>query len=318
MKVLSIKEALEKGLLRESAEGLIISDINNTIKLEDEEKLQELQKNISTPSIIVSDDEKNILCATISKEAEDFNFGYKEKRKYTFPRVYTSDNSPVLVGGISFSGRYPDRTKVIQDNENIDINDYALHIKSAQGGLDEKAIVNKKTNLIEEVQKLEEPILLKFKDNTLEVNGGNIKLEENEEIIENLQIINRESFLDFEYYIELADGRKSDLTYGYIAKPSLNTFCLDVIEKIDKLKIIGSIEPEKIECGEYNGNIESEETYYEYNPKEIEVIKNKDKELEYLIKQDSELDKKINEAENILEQYKSNDKNTGESTKEDR
>ena len=33
MKVLSIKEALEKGLLRESAEGLIISDINNTINI---------------------------------------------------------------------------------------------------------------------------------------------------------------------------------------------------------------------------------------------------------------------------------------------
>lgn len=316
MKVLSINEALEKGLLRKSAEGLIISDINNTINLEDEEKLQELQKSISTPSIIVSDDEKNILCTTISKEAEDFNLGYKEKRKYTFPRVYTSDNSPVLVGGISFSGRYPDRTKAIQDNENIDINDYSLHIKSAKGGLDQKAKVNKDTNLVEEVKKLEEPISLSFKDNTLEVNGGKIKLEENDDFIESLPIINRESFLDFEYYIELADGRKSDFTYGYIAKPSLNTFCLDVIEKINKLKIIGNIEPEKIECGEYNGNIESVENYYEFNPKEIEIIKNEDKELEDLIKQDSELDKKIDEAEKILEQYKSNDKNTGESTKE--
>ena len=318
MKVLTIKEALEKKLLRESAEGLIISDINNTINLEDEEKLQELQKNISTPSIIVSDDEKNILCATISKEAKDFNLEYKEKRKYTFPRVYTSDNLPVLVGGISYSGRYPDYTKVIQDNENVDINEYSLHIKSAQGGLEEKAIVNKNTNLIEEVQKLEEPILLKFEDNTLEVHGGNVKLEENEEFIESLPIIDREAFLDFQYYIELPDGRKSELTYGYIAKPSLDTFCMDVIKKIDKLKIIGDINPEKIECGEYNGFEKSTDNYYISDPKEIEILSSKDKKLEMLMNQDMELDKQIEEAEEMLKESRLEDKNIEESVREDK
>lgn len=318
MKVLSIKEALEKRLLKESAEGLIISDINNTINLEDKEKVQELQKNINTPSIIVSDDEKNILCTTISKEAKDFNLEYKEKRKYTIPKVYTSDNSPVLVGGISYSGRYPDYIKVVQDNENVDINDYSLHIKSAQGGLEEKARVNKDTDLVEEVQKLEEPILLKFGDNTLEVQGGNVKLEENEEFIESLPIINREAFLDFQYYIELPDGRKSDLTYGYIAKPSLDTFCKDVIKKIDKLKIVGDIDPEEIECGEYNGSVKSTDNYYVSAPKEIEIINNKDKELEMLMSQDMELDKQIEKAEEILKENRLKDKNIEQLDREDK
>lgn len=318
MKVLTIKEALEKRLLRESSEGLIISDINNIINLEDVEKLEELKKYISTPSVIVSDDEKNILCVTISKEAKDFNLEYKEKRKYVFPRVYTSDNSPILVGGVSYSGRYPDYTKVIQDNENADIDEYLLHIKSAQGGLEEKAKVSKSTNLVEEVQKLEEPILLEFKDNTLEVQAENIKLEENEEFIENLPIINRESFLDFKYYIELPDGRKSELTYGYIIKPSLDTFCKDVIKKIDKLRIIGNINPEKIECGEYNGFAKTTDNYYRSNPKEIEILSSKDKKIEILMNQDTELDKQIEEAEKKLKESQLKNRGIEKSVREEK
>lgn len=311
MKILSVNEALERGLLRKTTQGLAIDDIRNIIE---SEVGKELLKNISAPSIIVSDDEKRVLSTTITKEVKDFNYGYMEKRKFTCPRVYTSDNLPVLVGGISYSGQYPSYTTIVQDNENIDINDYKLHIKSAKGSMNDKARVNKETNEVEEVQKLEEPILLSFQNNILEVIGNNVELEENDKTHEVLPIINREAFLDYKYYIELPDGRKSDLTYGYISKPSLNTVCLDIIDKIDKIKIVGNINEKDIECGEYDGNVETVDTYHESKPREIEVLSDKEKKIEDLMKQDLELDEQIEEKENLLKQYKlENSKNEKES-----
>lgn len=317
MKVLTIIQAIENGLLRETTNGIAINDIKNTMKLEEKE-IKKILGNIYIPSIIVSDDEKTVVCTNITKEVKDNLYGYTEKRQYTFPRVYTSDNTPVLVGGISYSGRFPDYTNAIQDNENIDIDEYTLRIKSAKGGLDEKAIVNKESNLVEEVKKLDKPIELSFKDNTLEVRGEKVKLEENDKIKEVLPIINRDSFMDYEYYIELADGRKSDLTYGYKAKPTLNRVCLDIIEKIDKLKIIGNINEKEIECGEYNGNVETADNYIRMNPTQIEREYIEDEILEKLMREDSELDRQLNYREQLLKQYELQDKTVQESTQEER
>lgn len=287
MKILSIEEAIEKGLLRESTNGIMINDIKNTINLEQEKEIAQLLGNISTPSIIVSDDEKRVLCTNISKRVQDKVDGYTESRKYTFPRVYTSDNTPVLVGGISYSGKFPDYIHSIQDNKNIDIEEYTLRIKSAKGAIGEIDKLNKETNLIEEVKELNEAIKLSFKDNTLEIIGEKTYLEEDEKFKEVLPVIDRSSFIDYEYYIELADGRKSDLTYGYLAKPSLSRVCLDIIQNIDKLKIIGNLDEKDIECGEYNGTIKTQDNYIEMNPKQVECIDIEDKMLNDLLNSDN-------------------------------
>lgn len=286
MKILSIEEAIEKGLLRETTNGVAINDINNIMNLEQKE-IAQLLGNINNPSIIVSDDEKRVLCTNISKRVQDKVDGYTESRKYTFPRVYTSDNTPVLVGGISYSGRFPDYTHAIQDNQNIDIEEYTLRIKTAKGVIGEKGKLNKETNLIEEMEELNNPIQLNFKDNTLEIIGEKIYLEEDEKFKEVLPVIDRSSFMDYEYYIELADGRKSDLTYGYMAKPSLSRVCLDIIQKIDKLKIIGNLDEKDIECGEYNGTIKTQDNYIEMNPAEVECIDIEDEMLNDLLNSDN-------------------------------
>ena len=178
---------------------------------------------------------------------------------------------------------------IIQDNKNQDIKEFKLRIKSAKGGIEET----------ETVDKLEKPIELSYEDGLLQLRGQNIEIENNDTII-----ITKDNFTDYTYSIELEDGRKSDLTFGYNKTPHEYDFCKDIVNRINKIKTegIGNIEKQSIKCIGYE-NEKAEAKYYESKPKEVEIVEPEyDKQLKDLMKEDSRLDKEILEAEKVLEQ----------------
>ena len=261
MRIISVKEAIEKGLLCESTCGLCLTNVLNSenLNLEDDEIAKLLQK-VNTPSVIVTDDGKKVLSTTVIRES-NIGFGFRmQEFEMIAPRVYTSENVPVATEGTTGKGQI---TLVIQDNKTVDIQDYHISIIGAKGQLDSKENTNNWYR-----NKLDEPVLLSYNDGVLEVNAKDMPLGKDER----LPFINGDNFSEYKYEILLPDGRKSELTYGLSGFNTKEAFCRDVIKKIEKIKLFGGIDPEKINVGAYNGDPQRGAIFYKAQPKEIEII----------------------------------------------
>lgn len=315
MKILSINDAIEKGLLNHIG-GVSLKEDAKIMQVKDKEELEEtiksMLKNVTEPSIVVSDDEQEIFCVTVEREHNNsrnfFEGAEKSTQKYIYPRVYTQDNTPTLIMGQSAKNKYS-TIPIVQDNKNEDIQEFTLKIQNAKGSIDEtyyedELLQGNEQNVeIEEtevVHKLEQPIEVSYENGVLQLKGNNTEIEDGDTVI-----INKNNFIDYTYSIELADGSESNLTFGYNMIPDEYTFCKDIVNKINKIKTegIGNIKEDSIKCVGYE---ETEEKYYESTPKEVEIIEPEDEELKKLLDEDKKLDEKITEAQNTLNHQRDN------------
>lgn len=184
------------------------------------------------------------------------------KYEARFPRVYTSDNSPIAVCGNGDNIS----TKLIQDNDSIDIKDYDIKIKRAKGSIDEKLVGQKSDGSPENTVKLDKPITYEFNDGTMQFNGNGVEIGPHEW----LQTINRNSLEHYELEIQLPDGRRSEFTYGMNNhyKPSQRSF----MESIDKIIYTGGIDPREIRIIAKTGNQWNGFFFPKAEPKQVEII----------------------------------------------
>ena len=123
MKVLSINEAVEKNLLNHIG-GLSLKEDIKIMQVKDKKELENtvkrILKNVIEPSIVVSDDEQEIFCVTAEREeniSKNFFEGpEKNIQQYIYPKVYTQDNTPVLIMGQNTENKYS-TIPIVQDNK---------------------------------------------------------------------------------------------------------------------------------------------------------------------------------------------------------
>ncbi len=313
MKVLSIKEAIEKKLLNDIG-GLSLNEDAKKMQTIDKEELEEtiksMLKDVIEPSIVVSSDEKEIFCVTAEREGNSsrnfFETPEKITQQYIYPKVYTQDNTPVLIMGQKL-GNKCSTIPIVQDNKNDDIQEFTLKIKTAKGAIDEtfcendslqesKQDDNIEMEETEVVHKLEKPIEVSYENGELLLKGQNIEIPDDD-----IVIIDKDNFINYTYSIMLEDGRQSNLTFGYNAIPREDMFCKDIVNEINTIKTegIGNVKEDSVKCVGYDDIYEK---YHESTPKKIEIIEPEDEELKKLLEEDKQLDTEIKEAQELLQQ----------------